>query len=140
MGGRRRNALIFALCFTSACGDSSTTGSPSGISESPEVFAPAIATYKTCEEAIADGAAPLEEGDDGYTYQLDRDGDGIACENYSNTTEFEEVGDTSLCGGDCSGHNAGFDWARDHDIEDAADCGGYSRSFIEGCEAYVENL
>jgi hypothetical protein len=45
-------------------------------------------------------------------------------------------GDT--CKDDCSGHEAGYDWAEDHDITDPDDCGGKSESFIEGCEAYAE--
>lgn len=39
---------------------------------------------------------------------------------------------------DCSGHEAGYDWAEENDIEDTDDCGGNSASFIEGCESYVE--
>lgn len=42
------------------------------------------------------------------------------------------------CTEDCSGHEAGYDWAERKGIDDAADCGGNSQSFIEGCEAYVE--
>lgn len=38
------------------------------------------AHYKNCEEAKEAGAAPLHEGDPGYSRRLDRDGDGIACE------------------------------------------------------------
>ena len=42
------------------------------------------------------------------------------------------------CTGDCSGHEAGYDWAEDKGITDIDDCGGNSNSFIEGCQAYVE--
>jgi hypothetical protein len=42
------------------------------------------------------------------------------------------------CLGDCSGHEAGYQWAEDRDIDDVDDCTGYSQSFIEGCIAYVE--
>ncbi len=41
------------------------------------------------------------------------------------------------CTGDCSGHNAGYDWAESKGISDPGDCGGNSTSFIEGCEAYA---
>ncbi|MCL6729176.1 excalibur calcium-binding domain-containing protein [Sphingomonas hankyongi] len=138
----RRAALLYAALLT-ACSPNGgrerdgDTGTDSGALAPYET---ADAAYETCDEAIADGAAPLEEGNDGYSEDLDADGDGIACENFSQTRDFEEVGDTSLCTDDCSGHNAGFDWARDHDIIDASDCGGYSRSFIEGCETYVSTL
>ncbi len=50
---------------------------------------------------------------------------------------FEDVGDTSQCTEDCSGHDAGFEWARDHDVTDASECSGDSQSFVEGCEAYA---
>lgn len=39
----------------------------------------------------------------------------------------------------CAGHQAGWEWASEHDITDLADCEGNSQSFIEGCEAYVTN-
>lgn len=41
------------------------------------------------------------------------------------------------CTVDCSGHEAGYDWAERHSIEDPDDCGGNSQSFIEGCQAYA---
>jgi hypothetical protein len=41
------------------------------------------------------------------------------------------------CTSDCSGHQAGYDWAEKHDIDDEDSCGGNSESFIEGCKAYV---
>lgn len=53
------------------------------------MFAAGIATapvataepyYKNCAEARAAGAAPIYEGEPGYRSELDRDGDGIACE------------------------------------------------------------
>lgn len=42
------------------------------------------------------------------------------------------------CSSDCSGHEAGFEWARDHDVTDASECSGDSDSFVEGCEAFAE--
>lgn len=42
------------------------------------------------------------------------------------------------CTYDCSGHQAGYDWAEEHGIDDPDDCGGNSQSFIEGCEEYAE--
>ena len=41
------------------------------------------------------------------------------------------------CTGNCSGHEAGYEWAADKGISDPSDCGGNSESFIEGCEAYA---
>ena len=37
------------------------------------------APYRDCADAIADGAAPLFEGDPGYSKKLDANGDGVAC-------------------------------------------------------------
>ncbi len=42
------------------------------------------------------------------------------------------------CTTDCSGHAAGYRWAQRNDIYDEDGCTGRSRSFIEGCLAYVE--
>jgi hypothetical protein len=36
--------------------------------------------YANCDEARADGAAPVHVGDPGYGRHLDRDGDGTGCE------------------------------------------------------------
>ncbi|WP_432940170.1 excalibur calcium-binding domain-containing protein [Kribbella sp. CA-253562] len=37
--------------------------------------------YANCTEVRAAGAAPIHRGDPGYSRKLDRDGDGVACEN-----------------------------------------------------------
>nr|WP_166178144.1 excalibur calcium-binding domain-containing protein [Altererythrobacter segetis] len=38
--------------------------------------------YPNCAAAWRAGAAPIEEGEPGYRFELDGDGDGIACEPY----------------------------------------------------------
>jgi hypothetical protein len=43
--------------------------------------APADVYYANCSAARAAGAAPLLAGQRGYRRALDRDGDGVACEN-----------------------------------------------------------
>lgn len=43
------------------------------------------------------------------------------------------------CTEDCSGHEAGYDWAEEKGIDNVDDCGGNSDSFIEGCQSYVED-
>ncbi|MDK8499686.1 excalibur calcium-binding domain-containing protein [Corynebacterium pseudodiphtheriticum] len=46
-----------------------------------EAPAPApSAFYPNCAAARAAGAAPLYRGNPGYSTKLDRDGDGVACE------------------------------------------------------------
>lgn len=42
------------------------------------------------------------------------------------------------CTSDCSGHEAGYEWANENGIDDPDDCDGNSDSFIEGCQAYAE--
>ena len=42
------------------------------------------------------------------------------------------------CTRDCSGHEAGYRWAEMNGIDDPWLCSGNSQSFIEGCQAYVE--
>ena len=37
-------------------------------------------SYKNCDAVRAAGAAPIHEGQPGYSKKLDRDGDGIACD------------------------------------------------------------
>lgn len=44
------------------------------------------------------------------------------------------------CTQDCSGHEAGYEWAEQKGITSEGDCGGNSNSFIEGCQAYVESI
>lgn len=60
----------------------------------------------------------------------------------NSTAEYESRSENAFhgndCLGDCSGHQAGYDWAEDNDINDTGDCNGNSDSFSEGCESYVE--
>ena len=53
---------------------------------------------------------------------------------------FEDVGDTSECTEDCSGHEAGFEWAKEQGVTDTSECSGDSQSFQEGCEAYASAI
>jgi hypothetical protein len=44
------------------------------------------------------------------------------------------------CTGGCAGHAAGYDWAQEHDIDEAEMCPeGNSQSFHEGCLVYTED-
>lgn len=55
-------------------------------------------------------------------------------ERYDDSTTTSDNWD---CTDDCSGHEAGYEWAADKGITDPSDCGGNSNSFIEGCEAWA---
>lgn len=48
--------------------------------EPPEPVEPEV-YYSNCSEVRAAGAAPIRRGQPGYSSKLDRDGDGIACDN-----------------------------------------------------------
>ena len=42
------------------------------------------------------------------------------------------------CTQDCSGHIAGYEWAMRKGITSKSSCTGKSKSFIEGCYAWVD--
>lgn len=37
-------------------------------------------SYRNCDEVRAAGKAPIKSGDPGFRSELDRDGDGVACD------------------------------------------------------------
>ena len=41
---------------------------------------PGGVAYRNCDDARAHSAAPLHKGEPGYSRDLDRDGDGTACD------------------------------------------------------------
>lgn len=47
--------------------------------------------------------------------------------------------DGNTCLDDCSGHQAGYDWAEQNYIDDESACNTSSASFNQGCESYVED-
>jgi len=81
-----------------------------------------IDNFADCQDQFGTGDA--EDGCNDYVK-----------ENYSGYQSFMGY----ECTEDCSGHEAGYEWAEDNDISDIYDCGGNSDSFIEGCQAYVED-
>lgn len=62
-----------------------------------------------------------------------------AASSLSGTT-YADLGEPYGCTEDCSGHEAGVAWANENGITDPGDCGGRSQSFIEGCEAFAEQV
>ncbi|MFE5792144.1 excalibur calcium-binding domain-containing protein [Streptomyces sp. NPDC056503] len=52
-----------------------TTQPPETAEPEPEAY------YANCDAVRAAGAAPIHAGDPGYSRRLDRDGDGVGCEN-----------------------------------------------------------
>lgn len=41
------------------------------------------------------------------------------------------------CQGDCSGHQAGYDWAEGKGLSDVSQCSTSSNSFNEGCQSFI---
>jgi hypothetical protein len=64
----------------SSGGSSYSDSSGSGTSGGTNGSSSSDTSYANCSEARAAGAAPLYQGDPGYSSRLDRDGDGVACE------------------------------------------------------------
>ncbi len=56
---------------------------------------------------------------------------------YEKDPVYEITSDNWECTQDCSGHEAGYEWASENGIADPYDCDGNSESFIEGCRAYA---
>ncbi len=62
-----------------------------------------------------------------------------AMDELEGTTYQDNLGSYG-CTSDCSGHDAGFEWAQEKGLTDRYECSGNSQSFIEGCEAYFDEL
>ena len=83
--------------------------------------------------------------DAGQEYEDTADGEQRGGETYLDFDERrdklegsqDEVGGYG-CTEDCSGHDAGYQWAADRGVDDPGDCGGNSWSFEEGCRSYAE--
>ncbi len=71
------------------------------------------------------------------SYATEDRADEAAEEAVAGTT-YADQGRPYGCTEDCSGHDAGYEWAQNNDITDPDDCGGNSQSFEEGCRAYAE--
>lgn len=54
------------------------------------------------------------------------------------TTATAATFDGYQCTDDCSGHQAGYDWAEQNDIDDEDACNTPSQSFNEGCQSYID--
>lgn len=110
-----------ALCAVVLClGGCDSPANPSAnptptTTPSPSVTPRAVAHLEDDDETDTDETAYDEESED-------------------NAEEFHGY----RCTVDCSGHEAGYRWAEEHDIRDPEDCGGKSQSFIEGCRAWAE--
>lgn len=89
--------------------------------------------------------SPSKALDNNYNETLKEDNEIIDDHNNEESVTEDSIYDydetvTSenwTCTDDCSGHEAGYEWAEENGIIDPYDCDGNSDSFIEGCEAYA---
>ena len=56
----------------------------------------------------------------------------------STSSTYEDAYGSSDCTSDCSGHDAGYEWAQANDITETDYDAGKSDSFNEGVRAYAE--
>jgi hypothetical protein len=71
-----RRALTAVLCTATLAVLLACMGDPTA----PGGEVPGPIEYSNCAAARSAGAAPLQRGDPGYRPELDRDGDGVACD------------------------------------------------------------
>ena len=122
------------------CGDApaSDAGDETELVESGDEFAPDEESYGTDDEfgeqSISYGGD--EESERERHFDEDRARDEARADVGSET--YSGVGRPYGCTIDCSGHDAGFEWARDRELEDC--WGGRSQSFAEGCRTYGEEI
>lgn len=73
--------------------------------------------------------------------EFNEDGAKEAAQDVMGGETYEGRFGSSQCTDDCSGHEAGFEWARENSITDPGDCGSTdSQSFDEGCAALGEAI
>ncbi|MFD4237059.1 excalibur calcium-binding domain-containing protein [Streptomyces sp. NPDC058542] len=77
---------VVRITVTAAAPETNPTPASNDANPAPEATDPAPAYYKNCDAALAAGAAPVEEGDPGYAPHLDRDGDGVGCEPWGESS------------------------------------------------------
>ena len=87
------------------------------------------------KEKITENYAPETIQAAQETYQVPKT---ELTEDQLEETQKQEVdAATSNCNGDCSGHQAGYEWAEENGISSDSDCNGNSDSFNEGCANFV---
>ena len=77
----------------------------------------------------ASGRIPVEED------EIQEDAEG----ELSDAT-YRQLAGPSACSTDCATRQAGFNWARDNDIENPGDCSGLEPPRAAGCRAYAQAL
>ena len=134
---------MLAICFIAVISGCSNTNKYTGQYEEDTYEAEERNSYyeepdydSGYEWAEENGAESFDECDDQFGTSEAEDG----CNKYvqENTYEITPTHYGDDCTEDCSGHDAGYEWAEENDIDDPDDCDGNSDSFIEGCQTYAE--
>lgn len=101
----------------------------SGCSSAQSDYDDAYADDTASEELTSIDPSEVKAGETYSEYDQRRDSYGGERGTYG------ELG----CTVDCSGHEAGAEWAERQGISNPDDCGGKSWSFEEGCRQYAES-
>ena len=94
-------------------------------------------TEETDVENVGGDDSIVNETPEIFDESDDSDGEQITQDSPDSSEELHYKG--YRCTVDCSGHEAGYEWAEEKGISDPDDCGGNSQSFIEGCRSYAED-
>lgn len=89
--------------------------------------------------AAPEAAAPVETTTTPETLANDRRSVDTTSGETTTGGDYEDAEGDADCTTDCSGHEAGWAWAKEHEVTDEAECGGNSKSFTAGCEAYARH-
>ena len=96
------------------------------------------AADEAADEAADAAAEAAYEAKQAVFEEHGADSDGASADA-SNVNAYDvEDSRNYVCTEDCSGHEAGFEWAQENDVSDSFECGGNSQSFLKGCEAFAE--
>ncbi len=91
-----------------------------------------ILMLPACGSNSSSESQPAEARD--YEAASERASEQLADQTY------QEVAGSADCTEGCEGHDAGFEWAKEHGVTDPSECGGDSQSFVEGCQSYASTL
>ncbi|HEX7802307.1 MAG TPA: hypothetical protein VF471_06075 [Pseudoxanthomonas sp.] len=95
----------------------------------------ADADQEAAEEAAQEAA---EEARQEAYAEAGASSDGTGADASNVSAHDIEKPSFDYCTQDCSGHEAGFEWARDNEVTDESDCGGNSQSFYDGCVQFAD--
>lgn len=112
--------------------------------DEPAATASTIATYDSPLDEADATSIETDDQQDANDREEVFGGRVIAGETYPQYDERRDAIATGLysageeCTEDCSGHDAGRQWAERRGVTSADDCGGKSWSFVEGCRSYAD--